>query len=109
MYKYALGVALACFIATPVLAEDWGEIGKQLKDLSKDYKDLKADYKDIKNDKIQFQNAINKDTPASLARAGQIASDIAADKRDIFGDKKDIRADIKELKSEGVNLPKGKR
>ena len=54
MYKYALGVALTCFIATPVLAEDWGAISNQLKDLGKDYKDLKADYKDLNKDKTQF-------------------------------------------------------
>ena len=108
MYKYALGVALTCLIATPVFAEDWGAISNQLKDLSEDYKDLKADYRDLNKDKTQYQNALNKDTIGSLMHASQLAADIKADQHDIFADKKDIRADIKELKSEGVNIPKGK-
>jgi hypothetical protein len=39
MRNYALGIALACFAVTPVLAGD----GLNWTDLSKDLKDLKAD------------------------------------------------------------------
>jgi len=106
--KWAVGVALACFLVTPVLAEDgknWADIGKDLKDLKADFKDLRTDRTDLKNDKQQFQNAIaNKDWVA----ASKIAADIAADKKDILADKRDIHADIKDLRHDGVNIPKGK-
>jgi hypothetical protein len=109
MYKYALGVALACFMAAPVLAADagstWADIGKDIKDLKADFKDLKADYKDLKTDKA---DAIKATEAGKLNEAQKYINDAIADRKDIWADKRDIHADIKDLKQDIGSLTKGK-
>ena len=107
MYKYALGVTLACCIVTPVLAGDvpnWSDISKDLKDLKNDYKDLKVDRTDRNIDTAKALEAIAKGEPN---KAKMFAADAAAYQKDISADKRDIHADIKDLKHDLT--PKGKR
>jgi hypothetical protein len=106
MYKYALGAALACFIATPVLAGDglnWNDIKSDLKDLKADFKDLKTDRTDRNIDIAKAVNAMDSGHPNAAAKFATEAADL---QKDIFADKRDIHNDIKDLKHDLT--PKGK-
>ena len=103
MYKYALGVALACFIATPVLATDWSYVNKDLKDLKHDFKELKLDRTDRNTDLAKAWTAEKEGHPKA---AGYFETKAAEYQKDIFADKHDINKELKELKNEVA--PKGK-
>ena len=106
MYKrLAIGTVLVCFAATPVFAENWGDVIKDLKDLKTDFKDLKTDYANLKTDEAKFDKAVEN---GNLKAAIKDAEAIKAEKQEIFSNKRDITADIKDLKKDGVTWPKRK-